>query len=251
MIMTIAKREFKSFFLSPMAWSLLAIVQFVTAYLFLSQVEAFNLIQPRLVGLSNAPGIADVIIAPLFGNVAIILLLITPLLTMRLISEERRNKTLALLFSAPVSNTQIILGKFLAVFALLSLMVFLISLMPLTLWLGATLDFGKFTANILALLLLLASYIALGVYMSSIAQQPIIAAMSTFGLLFLLWILDWGSTFSDKPSPVMGYLSILKHFQAIQTGAINSVDILYFMLFISSCLTFSILRLENERLQKM
>ena len=108
MIATIAKREFKSFFLSPLAWCLLAIVQFVTAYLFLSQVEAFNLIQPRLAKLSNAPGIADVIIAPLFGNVAIILLLITPLLTMRSISEERRNKTLALLLSAPVSNSQII-----------------------------------------------------------------------------------------------------------------------------------------------
>lgn len=221
------------------------------AYFFLSQVEAFNLLQPRLISMSNAPGIADVVIAPLFGNAAVILLLVTPLLTMRMISEERRNKTLALLLSAPISNTHIILGKYLAVFSLLTIIIVLTSLMPLALLMGGNLDLGKFFANILALSLLLATFTAVGLCMSCVAQQPTLAAMATFGLLLLLWILDWSSNLSDQPSAVIEYLSILRHFQNIQSGLINSVDIIYFVLSIISWLIFSILRLEHERLQNM
>ena len=251
MILTIASREFKTLFLSPLAWSVLAIVQWIMAYLFLSQVEAFTALQPSLANMNDAPGITEVIIAPMFGNAGIILLLVTPLLTMRMICEERRNKTLSLLFSAPISNSQIILGKYLAVFSLLALIVMLTSLMPLSLSLGGTLDFGKFFANILALMLLIATFTAVGLLMSCLAQQPTVAAISTFGVLLVLWVLDWSSSISDHPSPVLAYLSILRHFQNLQTGLISSVDILYFLLSILSCLGLSILRLEQERLQKI
>ena len=248
MINIIAAREFKTLFLSPLAWTILAILQFILAFLFLTQIETFILLQPRLADIENAPSLSDIVVTPLYGNAAIILLLVTPLLTMRLICEERRNKTLPLLLSAPLSNAEIILGKYFASFGLLAVLVALISLMPLSLLAGGTLDFGKLFANILALLLLSGAFSALGLYMSCIAGHPIIAALGAFGALFVLWILDWSAALSDTPSVWLRYLSILRHFQTLQSGLISSSDIIYFLLFIALFIFLSIRRLSKERL---
>jgi ABC-2 type transport system permease protein len=250
MILAIASREFRSLFLSPMAWTILAILQFILAFLFLSQVEAFAALQPKLAGIEGAPGLTDIIIAPLFGNAGIILLLVTPLLTMRLICEERRNKTMALLLSAPVSNIDIILGKYFGILGLMLLMTVLITLMPLSLLSGGELDLGKLFANILALLLLVTAFTATGLFMSCVAGHPTIAAMGTFGILLLLWILDWTTGMDDRRSELFEYLSILRHFQNIQSGLISSADIGYFFLFITGFILLSIRSLDNDRLQK-
>jgi ABC-2 type transport system permease protein len=250
MMMTIAQREFNNLFLSPLAWSILAVLQFIFAYLFFSQVDAFIKFQAKLASIANAPGITDVVITPLFANVGIILLLVIPLLTMRLICTERRNKTLTLLLSAPISNRDIILGKYLGVLGLLIVIIGLISLMPLSLIMGTQLDFGKFFSNILALILLVAAFSAVGLYMSCIAGHPTIAAISSFGLLLLLWILNASSGIRAETSALFEYLSILKHFQALQTGLINSTDLSYFVLFTATFLLLSIRRLDNDRLQK-
>lgn len=250
MIIAIASREFRSLFLSPMAWTILAILQFILAFLFLTQVEAFTTLQPKLASIESAPGLTDIIVPPLFGNAGIILLLVTPLLTMRLICEERRNKTLSLLLSAPVSNADIILGKYLGTVGLMLLIIALITLMPLSLLSGGELDFGKLFANILALLLLVTAFTATGLFMSCIAGHPTVAAMATFGMLLLLWILDWSVGMNDQRSELFEYLSILRHFQNIQSGLIRSVDISYFLLFISTFIALSIRSLDNERLQK-
>lgn len=250
MIFTIACREFKSLFLSPLAWSILAVLQLILGYLFLTQIENFTSIQAQLASIDNAPGMTDIIVHPLFANASVILLLITPLLTMRLICEERRNKTLSLLLSAPLSGTDIVLGKFLGILGMLALIVFLISLMPLSLLLGGDLDFGKFFSNILALLLLVSAFAAIGLYTSCIASHPTIAAICSFGLLLLLWILDWTTGLPGQNSETLQYLSILKHFQNIQSGLINSADLCYFLLFISTFLILSVRRLESDRLQK-
>ena len=115
MIFTIAGRELRSLFLSPLAWSMLAVTLFILAWLFLTQIEIFLSLQPRLAALEGAPGVADIVVAPLFADAAVVLLLITPLITMRVLSEERRNRTLSLLFSAPVSMTEIVIGKYLGI----------------------------------------------------------------------------------------------------------------------------------------
>jgi ABC-2 type transport system permease protein len=250
MIFTIAFREFRSLFLSPLAWTVLAILQCILAYTFLTQVETFTLIQPKLAAIENAPGLTDIIVTPLYGNAGIILLLVTPLLTMRLICEERRNKTLSLLLSAPVSNVEIIIGKYLGILGLLLLMVFLITLMPLSLLMGGELDLGKLAANLLALLLLVTAFTSTGLFMSSIAGHPTIAAMGTFGILLLLWILDWTTGMKDQRSELFEYLSLLRHFQNLQSGLISSVDISYFLLFTATFIILSIRSLDNERLRK-
>ncbi len=250
MIFTIASRELKTLFLSPLAWSILAVLQLILAYLFLTQVETFTSFQAQLATINNAPGMTEVIVQPLFGNASIILLLVTPLLTMRLVCEERRNKTLSLLLSAPISGAEIILGKFLGIFAMLAVVVILVSLMPLSLLIGGELDIGKFVCNIFALLLLVSAFASLGLYMSCIASHPTIAAICSFGLLLLLWVLDWTVGLNSQGSEIFQYLSILKHFQNIQTGLLNTVDISYFLLFIGTFLILSIRRLESDRLQK-
>ncbi len=250
MILTIASREFRTLFLSPMAWTILAILQFILAFLFLTQVETFTTLQPKLASIEGAPGLPDIIAPPLFGNAGIILLLVTPLLTMRLICEERRNKTLALLLSAPVSNIDIILGKYLGILGLMLLIIALITLMPLSLLSGAELDLGKLFANILGLLLLVTAFTATGLFMSCISGHPTVAAMGTFGILLLLWILDWSVGMNDQRSELFEYLSILRHFQNIQSGLISTVDVSYFLLFITTFIALSIRSLDNDRLQK-
>jgi ABC-2 type transport system permease protein len=248
MITVIARREFKTLFLSPLAWTILAILQFILAFLFLTQVETFTLLQPKLATFDNAPSLTDITVTPLYGNAAIILLLVTPLLTMRLICEERRNKTLTLLLSAPVSDVDIIIGKYLGSLGLLVVLIAMITLMPLSLLLGGTLDIGKLCANCLALLLLSGAFAAIGLYMSCLANHPIVAAMGAFGALFVLWILDWSAGLADKPSVLFKYLSVLRHFQSLQSGLLSTADLSYFLLFISLFLLLSIRRLHKERL---
>lgn len=250
MILTIAGREFKTLFLSPLAWSILAILQCILAFLFLTQLEVYSKLQPQLANIENGPSLTDVIVTPLYGNAGIIFLLVTPLLTMRLVCEERRNKTLALLLSAPVSSSDIIIGKYSGNLGLLLLFVGIITLMPLSLLLGGALDFGKLFANLLAISLLVSAFSAMGLFMSALANHPVIAATGAFGSLFLLWILDWSAAIEDKPNGLFSYLSMLRHFQNIQSGLISSVDVIYFLLFITTFIMLAIRRLDKDRLQK-
>ena len=243
---TIASRELRSLFLSPLAWTILGVSQLILAYMFLTQIDYYLAIQPKLIGIPGAPGVTDLIVAPLFGNAAVILLLIIPLLTMRTISDERRNKTISLLFSAPVSLTEIVLGKFLAIFVFLLIILLSITLMPLSLLTVGELDIGKLFACLLAMVLLMASFNALGLYMSAIASQPTVAAIGSFGALLLLWIIDW----AGNSSSVLEYISIMRHFENLLRGLIHSSDIFYFILFIDGFLILSIRRLDNDRLQK-
>ena len=249
-ILTIAARELRSLFLSPLAWAILAVVQIIIGYMFLINIEAFMQVQPRLAALEGAPGLTDIIIAPLLGSTAIVLLLVVPMLTMRLISEERRSRTLSLLFSAPVSMTEIILGKYLGIVGFLFIMLGMIALMPLSLLVGGTLDGGQFGAGLLGLALLLASFAALGLFMSALTAQPAVAAVSSFGILLLLWIIDWaGNAAENTASGLFGYLSLVRHYESLLKGVFNSSDVIYYLLFIITFLALSIRRLDADRLQ--
>lgn len=247
-VLPIAARELRSLFLSPLAWTLLAILQLILSYLFINQVEKFASLQPRLLALEQAPGLTEAVVPALFGNAGIMLLLAAPLLTMRCICEERRNKTLPLLLSAPVSLADIVLGKFLGVFGLLLLVVVLVALMPLSLLAGGTLDFGRLFANVLALSLLAAAFTSAGLYMSCVSPHPAVAALSAFGVLMLLWLLDLNATLSDLPNGWLAQLSLLRHFQNIQSGLLSTADISYFLAFCVGFLLLGIRHLSAERL---
>ncbi len=249
MIFTLAAREVRSLFLSPLAWCILAISLFILGYLFLSQVDLYLQAQSRLLLMDNAPGVTEVVVMPVFANATVILLLVMPLLTMRLVSEERRNQTLSLLLSAPISMTEIIIGKYLGIMAFICVLLLSIMLMPLSLLAGSMPDWGMVFSGFIGLALLLASFAAAGLYMSTLTAQPVVAAVGTFGLLLLLWIIDWAGTRQDQASNVLHYLSLLKHYQSLLKGVINTQDIIYYLLFIVTFLVLSIRRLDADRLQ--
>ncbi len=251
MVFTLAQRELRTLFVSPMAWTIMAITQLILAFIFLALVEGYIVNQPQLMMLENVPGVTERIIAPLYGATAWIFMMVVPLLTMRIISEERRNHSLTLLLSAPVSMTEIIIGKFFGIMLFLLLMTSLLSLMPLSLLLAGNLDAGHFLSILIALVLLIASFSALGLYLSTLTEQPIVAAIGTYGALLLLWIIDIGSNSVEniEASGLLSYLSMLRHFDALARGIFSSVDVVYFILFICVFLVLSIRRLDTDRLQ--
>ncbi len=244
MILTIAKREITSMFLSPLAWVMLAVIQIILGYMFLAQIDNFFMLQPQLVQLENTPGVTDIIIAPVFSLASIILLMIMPLLTMRSLAEEKKNKTITLLFSAPLSITQLVIGKFVGLVFFILILTGMLMLMPLSLLPGTPLDWGKLLSIFIAMLLLLGSFAAIGLYLSSLTENQTIAAVSTFGALLMLWIIEWRTD-----NTVFHYLSLLAHHQPLLEGMFSSTDVVYYLLTMLLFLVLTIRQLDADRLQ--
>lgn len=240
MIRAIAFWEAQILFRSRLGWALLAVIQFLLAYLFFGQVDIYlTSIQPKSGTLENFPGVTALLVSPLYGNASVILMLLTPLVSMRAISLERSKRTLPLLISAPLALYEIVLGKYLGLLAFNLLAIAMISLMPLSLELATDLDYGKFAACILALFLVTSSFSAVGLCMSSLCKNPVSAASATFGLLLLLWAIDWMPIGGDRSEGILKYLSILNHFNNMRTGLIASGDVAYYVLLILTCLILS------------
>ena len=248
MIWVIARREATAMFQSPLAWVILAVIQVILGYMFLANLDNFFLLQPQLIQLANTPGVTDIVITPLMQVAAIILLMVMPLLTMRSIAEEKRNATLSLLVSAPLGMTEIVLGKFLGLMLFIFVLVSMLMLMPLSLYLGTSPDTGKLLSIYLGLLLLLGSFAAIGLYLSSLTRNQTIAAISTFGVLLMLWIIDWIGASVGSGRSVLAYLSLLQHHQAMLEGVFNTGDVAYYLLLIAGFLGLTIRQLDRERL---
>jgi ABC-2 type transport system permease protein len=175
------------------------------------------------------------------------MLFAVPLLSMRLIAEERRSQTLPFLFSAPISLTEIVVGKFLGLVGFLSILIIFIAAMLSTLNIWSDIDFGFIVANSIGLLLMVASFSALGLYFSSLTQQPVVAAILTFVALFALMMFD--RFFAGDPSNILANLSLTRHFQTFSGGLIDTADIAYFILFTVTFLTLTVRRLDADRLR--
>jgi ABC-2 type transport system permease protein len=242
MAFRIAWRELRNLFLSPLAWCVLAVVQLILAWMFLASVEGFR------GNPAGVAGVTDTVAAGLYSVSTIVMLLVIPLLTMRLVSEERRSGSLTLLLSAPVRMSEIVLGKYLGLLAFLAIMVGMITLMPLSLAMGTHLDYGKLAADVLGLLLLVGAFAAAGLYMSTLTRQPVVAAISTFGLLLFLWVVNWLSQGDARYSAVLHYVSLIDHYGSLLRGSFDSSDVIYYLLFIVTFLTLSIRRLDGQRL---
>jgi ABC-2 type transport system permease protein len=212
----------------------------------MGRLDAFLEIQSQLVQIANPPGVTEIIVAPVFAMAAAVLLMATPLLTMRLIAEERRNHTMTLLTSAPISMTDIVLGKFLGLMIFFCGVIFLVMVLSLSLLMGGTLDAGLLLSNAVGLLLICACFAALGLYISSLTAQPAVAAAGTLGVLLGLWVMDIAA---DDGGSIMRTLSLLKHYESFNRGLIDTFDLAYFSLFIITFLVLAIRRLDGERLR--
>lgn len=252
MIATIALRELRSLFLSPLAWTILAVLTFVLAYVFLVQIQVFVDYQGRLAGLESSPGVTEVVAAPLFQFAATLMLLVAPLLTHRSIAGERRAGTLTLLQAAPVTASEIVLGKFLALIGFFAVLTLLVAAMPLSLAVGTGLDWRHLAACVLTLLLLLAAFSAIGLFLSALVEEPLIAAVMTFGALLLLKILDWASSVgaAEGTGALFRYVSMSGHYEPMLGGRFSSADALYFVIGTALFLALAAWRLDSDRLQR-
>ncbi len=165
---------------------------------------------------------------------------------MRLVAEERRNQTMTMLISAPVSMTQIILGKYFATVIFLGFVGGLIIVMGLSLLLGGKLDAGLIATNMVGLMLLTGSFAAIGLFVSCLTTHPVVAAIGTLAAFLVLWLINIAA--SDPGSP-LHMLSLLKHFESFMNGSIAVTDLIYFALLIAVFLTLSIRRLDADRLR--
>ena len=247
MIFQVARKELKSMFSSPMGWVILSLLMFAFGTYYLNGVNDYFAVMSGAMRPAERTGVTQFVGQIVYGFASFIVLFAVPLLSMRLISEERRNQTLPFLFSAPISLTEIVLGKFFGLVIFLGIIVVYIGVMLSTLNIWADIDFGYIIANSIGLLLMVASFSALGLYFSSMTQQPVVAAILTLIALFALMFLD--RFFAGDPSNTLASLSLTRHFQSFASGLIDTADIAYFLLFIITFLTLTVRRLDADRLR--
>lgn len=247
MVLSIARKELKSMFVSPMGWIILALLTFSFGTYYLNGVNNYFEVMSGSIRPAERLGVTQFVGQTVYGVASFIMLFAVPLLSMRLISEERRSQTMPFLLSAPLSITEIVVGKFLGLVIFLSILIAYIALMLSTLNLWADIDFGYILANSLGLLLMLAAFSALGLYFSSLTSQPIVAGILSFIALFVLMILD--RFFAGDPTNTLMQFSLMKHFNSFAGGLIDTADIAYFVLFIVTFLTLTIRRLDADRLR--
>ncbi|MEO5348557.1 MAG: ABC transporter permease subunit [Magnetococcus sp. YQC-3] len=251
-IFTIAQRELRNMFLSPMAWTLLAVLFAITAYMFMAAVFNYQIkqVQFQAFGEMAKLSLTDWTIAPMLGNAAVLLLLIMPMITMRLFAEEKRRGTWAAIASSPLSPMEIILGKYLGLLFFLLITVALLALPPLMLFLFGKPDIGQTLSGLLGLFLLSAAFGAVGLASSSATDNPIVAALTAFGVLLLLWVASWmGESGGSGVATLLNYLSLTGHYQNFLTGVVSSTDLFYFLLLAAIGLLFARQRLMAERIR--
>lgn len=227
MIATLAWKEFRTLFTSPLAWIILAVMQFILAVVFFWYLSQYLEIQPRIQQLTNPPGVTEIVVNGSFYFAAILLQAAVALLSMRLLSDEYRNRTIALLLSAPISSTEIILGKFCGLLLFLLLPVALLTLMSASLALGGTVDWGLIGSNLLSLVLLLAAYSALGLLISSLTEHPLLAGFGTLMALIFLLLLN---LLAADPNATSTYLSLLSHFEMMSKGLIDTSNLSFLLI---------------------
>jgi ABC-2 type transport system permease protein len=233
------QKEIKHFFYSPIAYIVIALFTLIAGiffYLYLSSfVEAAFMDMMRSQQFRTQPqkfNINLMLIRPYFWNLALISLFILPLVTMRLYAEERRAGTVELLYTTPLSVSNIVLGKFFA-----GITFYFIMLIPTFVFMGTLFiygdpEFGPVFSGYLGLLLIGSSFISLGLFISSLTENQIIAAIGGFVLSLLLWVVGWAASYSGPGiSSVLNYLSIINHFEDFAQGVIDTKHLFYYLLF--------------------
>ena len=237
-IYVIFAKEFKSLILSPLAWSIMAVLQWVISFQFLAHIEKYLELQQQQLSSLN---VTDIIVVPLYGAITITLLLITPILTTRQISGEFKNNTMSLLLSSPVTVSTMVIGKYFAVCLFLYINIFLLSLMPASLFLGASVDLAQIAAAMLGVILCVSAFVALGFYLSSLTHHPSVAAASSLGVLLFLWLINWVAGSGELN--LLAYFSLLYHLKDFIMGSVNTEHIIFFVLFSAYFLSLSINKL--------
>lgn len=252
-VLTIAMREFKMYFSSPIAYIVLAMFAVIFGYFFATGLAYFAQFSAQAAmqggGMEMPPlNINQFVIAPSLGNMTIVLLFLVPMVTMRLFAEEKRSGTIELLLTSPVKDYEIIVGKWLGAMLLFCAML-LIAVMNLSiLFFYTTPDWKPMLVALLGLVLMGGTMIAIGTFLSTLTKNQIVAAALTFGLLLLLWVLNWATSFSGSTlSALFEFLALSPHFEQFSKGVIELKDITYYISAIALGLFLSKRSLESLR----
>ncbi|MGH8618986.1 MAG: ABC transporter permease [Burkholderiales bacterium] len=258
MILSVARKELKTLFASPLAWIILAVVQFLLGYLFLKQVDTYVQFQAQAMRIPGFRGATEMVGLLVFNVYSMLFFVLVPLLGMRLIAEEKRNQTMTFLVSSPLSMTEIVLGKFMGLWLFLLLLVAITTLMPLSLLAGGTVDLGRIAAAFIGLVLMAASLSAVSLYLSSLTVHPIVAGITAFCALLGLAVI--GETLAEVlrgaqwPAakglvPLAQALSPLRALESFLAGTIDSFSVAAPLLLTAFFLTLTVRRLDAARLR--
>jgi len=252
-IWTIAKKEIKTYFSSPIAYAVMFVFSALVGFFFYSIMWWFN---SQAMQMAQNPAyyqqlnINQQVYSPLFGNMSIILLLMLPLLTMRLFSEEKKSGTVELLYTSPLSVWQIILGKYLASLIVLLAMLGLTGILSIFTFAYGNPELIPLLAGYLGLFLMGAAFIAVGIFFSSLTENQIVSAILTFGALLLFWVLNWASSAAGAiAKSVLDYLSIFQHFEDFTKGIVDTTHLVYYLsfIFLGLFLTHSVIQSRRWR----
>jgi len=233
-ILAVAGKELRAYFHSPIAYLVMALFAVLCGFFFYNYTAAFVVQTFRMMATGQmAPNVSinEYIIRPLFeGVLTVVLLLLIPLVTMRLFAEEKRSGTIELLLTSPLTDLQIILGKFLGALALYAVLMLLSFLYIGLLFLYGNPNAKPLLADALGLFLFGGALLSLGMWISTFTKNQIIAGVVAFALFLLLYVFDWVNAYSSSTAGrVMSYMALTTHFDNFAKGVIDSSDVVYYL----------------------
>jgi ABC-2 type transport system permease protein len=234
-IWTLFAKEFRLYFTTPIVYAIMMLFTMLAGYFFYGWFSTFQQYSLRAMSMRMPTqlNLNDFVFMRTFNVLGVILLFMVPLLTMRLLSEEKKNKTYELLMTAPITSFEIVVSKYLSSFAVLASLLSLTLLYPVLIsWVAPqSFDWGHVFTGYLGLLFLAGSFAAIGLFCSSLTENQIIAAVVAFGVLLLLWVIEWAS-FGMKDGwarETVAYLSILTHLKGFIKGVVELKDVVYYL----------------------
>lgn len=231
-ILTICRKELKSYFASPIAYLLMTMFALIFGFFFWNVVGYFVSVslQAQMMGQSVPMDVNEIIVRPMLMNFSVVGLFLIPLITMRLFAEEKRQGTIELLLTSPVRDWEIILGKWLAALLLYALTLAICCLNFLFLFAHGNPDWKPMLTAMLGLLLQAGALLAIGTFISTTTKNQIIAGSVTFAVCLLLWVFEWVGGYETAVwARAMAYMSVIQHFEPFSKGVIDTKDLVYFL----------------------
>ena len=249
-VMAIAQREIKAYFASPIAFVLIGFFALLFGYFFYALLSFFERQSMQGMGMGGpqSMNVNQMLISPLLVNATVILLFVFPLITMRTYAEEKRSGTIELLLTSPLTDLQIILGKFLGAMLLYGTMLGVTLVHIALLFLYGSPEWKPILTGYVGLLLMGGCFLSVGLLISSLTRNQIVAAMATFGVFLMLWVINWiGSFVGPTTQAVLQHLSITEHFDDFAKGIIDTKHLVYYFSFMAFGLFLTMKSVDSER----
>jgi ABC-2 type transport system permease protein len=249
-IIAIAQKELKSYFSSPIAYIVIGLWALLYGYFFVAILQFFVRQGMQMMQFQGpqAMNVNQQLIRPLLQNVTILILFLMPMVTMRTYAEEKRSGTIELLLTSPLTDFQIIMGKFLGAVSLYAVMLAVTLLHIGILFIYGNPEWKPIVTAYIGLLLLGGCFISLGLLISSLTKNQIVAGMVTFGVFLMLWVITWIGSFSGPTADKLTqYLSIIEHYDDFGKGVLDTAHVIYYLSFIAFGLFLTAKSVDSER----